>query len=390
MDRSVTEWCTDRADARPAAELNRIAGQVAGKLPAETRLPLVSVVVTAYNYEAYVGKALESVVRQTYENLECIVVDDCSTDGTLAAMESFLFEHHDSRFRLVRNESNCGQLGAQIAGFRASRGAFTVFLDADDILFPDSVEANVAAHLQCEPIAAMTCMDSATISRDGELLSVHHREIRPGLWQWLRPAGYERTITILGESVECRIIPPAVANRIAITDQPYWTTQSFMMFRSDFLKLVLSERGERSRICADYYLYCMAHAFNTTILLNRCGGAYRIHGANQFTQSSLISADQQSGDLERFAWQVGELAALSGALIRERFDEFAAVFGELQTARALIGIPRRVRPPVFRLLFGRLRLKRALFIFTVAWTSRWTGKVRRSWRRFVRVVWSGV
>jgi glycosyltransferase involved in cell wall biosynthesis len=380
---------TRDGETASSAHVDRVLGRPFRQAPAEVHLPLVSVIVTAYNYERFVRRTLESIAAQNYENFECVIVDDGSTDGTLGEVEGFLADRRDARFRLLRNDSNRGQLGAQIAGFQACHGAFTVFVDADDLLFPDCLETQVAAHLHCEPIAAMTCLDSATIDEDGALLSAHHREIRLRLWQFFRPRASQKTVEILGESLECRIIPPSVANMIVLRDQYFWTTQSFMMFRSDFLKLVLPEKTDRFRICSDYYLVRMAHAFNSTILVHRCCGAYRVHGANHYAQPLLISADQESGNPARFAWQADEAAALALQVITGRLERFAAAFGEFRTVRALIGLPRKVRPPVFRLLRRRVKFREALIVFAVAWVSRRVGRLRVSWGTFVRVIWSG-
>ena len=363
-----------------------VLGEIASRLPAEAHLPLVTVIVTAFNYERFVGQALSSVAAQSYTCFECVVVDDCSTDGTRREIERFLTGQKDPRFRLVCNEVNQGQLASQIVGVRAAHGAFIVFLDADDILFPDCLEVHVKVHLHCDPIPAMTCLDSATIGERGEVLSAHHREIRPHLAKWRRPLALGRSIDGVGE---CRVVPPSIANTIVLLDQYFWTTQSFMMFRTDFLGMILPDQTDRFRICSDYYLVRMAHAFNSTVLVKYCGGAYRIHGGNGFTSPVLVSADQESGDITKFAWQAGELRAVAAAVLAERFDRFAAVFGHFHVVRALIGLPRGIRPRVFRLLRRRLSFGQAAIHFATAWASHFVASRRASWRRLMRIVWAG-
>jgi len=384
-----SDACMRDIETTPSAKLDRLLGQLAREVPAEIHPPLVSVVVTAYNYERFVRRTLESVAGQNYENFECVIVDDCSTDGTVAEIEGFLADQRDARFRLLRSDVNRGQLGAQIVGFHACHGTFVSFVDADDVLFPDCLETHLAVHLNCEPIAAMTCLDSATIDETGTLLAAHHREIRPRLWPWFRPHMHERSIDARGERLACLVVPPSIANTIVLREQYFWTTQSFMMFRYDFLKLVLPDATERFRICSDYYLVRMAHAFNTTILVLRPGGAYRVHGANHFSSHVLVSSDQESGDPVRFTWQAHELAALAAPVIADRFEDFASVFGEFHVARALVGLPRKVRPGVFRLIRRRIDFKQAALLLAMAWASRLTARVRQSWRTFTRIVWAG-
>jgi glycosyltransferase involved in cell wall biosynthesis len=103
--------------------------------------PSVSVVIAAYNMAQYVEQAVRSVLAQTCEDLEVIVVDDGSTDGTAQVMDAFAGDH---RVRLVRQQ-NLGQPKAKNAGIRAARGAFIAFCDADDLWDPRKLERQMPA-----------------------------------------------------------------------------------------------------------------------------------------------------------------------------------------------------------------------------------------------------
>src|SRR5262245_33421419 len=140
--------------------------------------PLVSVVVTAYNYGEFVADCLRSVRAQTYDRFECIVVDDCSSDTTPAVVGTLLGEWQDARFRYVRLPKNVGQLGAQLHGFRESAGEFVVFLDADDLLFPPFIERHLHVHQDIETPVGFTSSNQWTISRDGQVLSKSHTDLR--------------------------------------------------------------------------------------------------------------------------------------------------------------------------------------------------------------------
>lgn len=100
--------------------------------------PLASVVIPCFNQRAYVEDAIESVLGQTYDNVEVVVVDDGSDDGSAEVIRN----HHDVRY--VRQE-NAGLARARNTGLEASTGAFVVFLDADDWLLPRAVELGVKA-----------------------------------------------------------------------------------------------------------------------------------------------------------------------------------------------------------------------------------------------------
>lgn len=102
----------------------------------------VSVVIPCLNGERYVAEAVESVLGQTYRDLELIVVDDGSTDSTRRICESFL---DDGRVRLVQHEENRGIAAARNAGVAASRGEYVAFLDQDDLWLPEKLGAQVVA-----------------------------------------------------------------------------------------------------------------------------------------------------------------------------------------------------------------------------------------------------
>jgi glycosyltransferase involved in cell wall biosynthesis len=104
-----------------------------------TGKPLVSVIIPAYNAEKYIGQTLQSVLDQTYGNLEVIVVNDGSKDGTEEVVRSF----GDPRIRYIP-QPNQGCSGAKNTGLLASTGDFIQYLDADDLLSRDKIEEQVS------------------------------------------------------------------------------------------------------------------------------------------------------------------------------------------------------------------------------------------------------
>lgn len=95
---------------------------------------LVTILICNHNYERYLATAIDSVLAQTYRTTEIIVIDDGSTDGSRALLETYRDRVH------VIFKSNGGQPSALNAGFRESRGAFICLLDADDRFAPTKVE----------------------------------------------------------------------------------------------------------------------------------------------------------------------------------------------------------------------------------------------------------
>jgi len=106
--------------------------------------PLVTFVTPCWNAAAYVGETIESVLAQTHPRVEQVVVDDGSTDGSPAIVERYAAAHPD-RVRLLRLDAGRGPSHARNRGVEMARGEMLFFLDADDLITPDTVERLVEA-----------------------------------------------------------------------------------------------------------------------------------------------------------------------------------------------------------------------------------------------------
>lgn len=96
--------------------------------------PLVSVLMTAYNRERYIGQAIESVVASSYPNWELIIVDDRSKDQTIPIAESYAVK--DDRIRIYINEQNLGDYPNRNKAASYARGKYLKYVDADDYMYP--------------------------------------------------------------------------------------------------------------------------------------------------------------------------------------------------------------------------------------------------------------
>ena len=113
--------------------------------------PAVSVLLTAFNRERYVGSAIESVLAQTFTDFELIVVDDCSADRTVEVIRSYL---SDPRVRLVQNERNLGDYPNRNHAATFAQGEYIKYHDSDDLMYPHCLSLMVGA-LAAEPTAAL-------------------------------------------------------------------------------------------------------------------------------------------------------------------------------------------------------------------------------------------
>src|SRR5882672_12511034 len=120
-------------------QLNPLKPAALDPLPEQ---PLVSILISNYNYGAYLGDAIESALRQTYDKLEIVICDDGSTDCSSRILERY--RSLDRRIMVVY-QANGGQSLALNAAFHKSTGDIICLLDADDVFMPDKVLQGVEA-----------------------------------------------------------------------------------------------------------------------------------------------------------------------------------------------------------------------------------------------------
>ena len=138
---------------------------------------LVSVIIPAFNAGADIRQTLNSVLAQTYQAIEVIVVDDGSSDATAAIVEEFVTR--DARIQLVR-QSNAGVGAARNAAIRKARGKYIATLDADDLWFPEKLEKQVACMEQCGNETGLVYCWSKLINEAGEPVDVSHSNTLEG------------------------------------------------------------------------------------------------------------------------------------------------------------------------------------------------------------------
>ena len=129
--------------------------------------PLVSVVIPVYNGERFISQAIDSVLCQTYKNIEIIVVDDGSTDNTLQILETY--KHLDNVTAIFHEGCvNKGVSSSRQLGVKSATGEYIAFLDADDIFMPRKTEIQVAL-LTKDPGAVLCHSAIEPICEDGTL-----------------------------------------------------------------------------------------------------------------------------------------------------------------------------------------------------------------------------
>lgn len=126
---------------------------------------LVSVIMPTYNAERFITDSIKSVIKQSYQSWELIVVDDCSTDGTARIVESF----SDVRIHYFRCDKNLGVAQARNFGIGRANGEWIAFLDSDDIWEPTKLEKQISL-IENNNSAKLVFTASAFINENGDRL----------------------------------------------------------------------------------------------------------------------------------------------------------------------------------------------------------------------------
>ena len=100
---------------------------------------LVSVCIPAYNGEKYISKTIQSILNQSYTNIEVVVVDDHSSDNTVEAVRAI----NDNRVRLICNEENLGMTGNWNKCIRESKGEYVKLIPGDDFIYEECIEKSI-------------------------------------------------------------------------------------------------------------------------------------------------------------------------------------------------------------------------------------------------------
>src|SRR5882757_911922 len=135
--------------------------------------PLVSVVCLCYNHEAFVREAIASVLSQTYANIQVIVVDDCSTDGSVAALQEATSRHPQPVQHLFLKQ-NVGNCSAFNAGLKLVAGDFVIDFSTDDVMEPDRIEKQVSFFMKQSERVGVVFTDAVYIDENGTSVKNHY------------------------------------------------------------------------------------------------------------------------------------------------------------------------------------------------------------------------
>lgn len=212
-------------------------------------LPLVTVAICTYNGERYLAATLDSVLAQTYSNMEVIIVDDGSRDGTVAIIQQYA--ERDSRIRWFARE-NAGLPASRNFAFTQAQGEWIAIIDQDDLCYPERLARQVAVAVEY-PSAGLIFCDTHHIDAEGGIIGNH-------LSSYALPNSF---------------IPRGVAAALLLTEGCYVDSEAWFIQRTAVKQL--GPLDESLRYACDYEYFIRAgfkfdFAYTSDVL-----AAWRVH-----------------------------------------------------------------------------------------------------------------
>ena len=156
--------------------------------PQAAALPVVTIVALCHNHAPFLREALDSILSQTYPELEVWLVDDASTDGSAEILREYAARN--STWHLLLLPENVGNCRAFNLAFHQSQGAFIIDFATDDVLLPERVARQVAVFQMAASAVGVVYSNAELIGEAGQLLGLHHQPAGPGKLRPLPASGW--------------------------------------------------------------------------------------------------------------------------------------------------------------------------------------------------------
>ena len=238
-------------------------------------MPKLSFVVTSYNYAQYIGECIESILSQTYKNIEIIVVDDHSQDKSVDVINTIIRNNKtDIKIKLIAHKRNKGQLASIFDGIMASSGEFIACIDSDDKVAPDYALTHIGIHL-FQPIALSIC----------ELYEI---DAKSTLHSIISPNQPQELTGKVIQDIKIKMNYLTKNNVIKILDKKahffggwWWAPTSCGVFRKEaILPFLTFDKFENWRTSPDKLMFNFLHLTGGSLKIYEPLVAYRRHGKN--------------------------------------------------------------------------------------------------------------
>jgi glycosyltransferase involved in cell wall biosynthesis len=342
---------------------------------------LVSVVIPSYNRAHIVRESIDSVLAQSYGNVEALVIDDGSVDNTREVVGTYT----DPRVRYFY-KPNGGLSSARNFGLSVAKGEYIAFLDSDDAWRPWKIAAQVEIFRRHATVG-LIWSDMSSFTDGGTILDERHLRTYYSVYNLVN---LEETCTRPGALAE--LTPDAPAD---LADCPYYVGDIFShMFIGNLVHpptaIVRRERLRKSGPfepevtglgAEDYHFYFRISELGPVAFLDAPSTLYRVHASQMSTCNALHEARGNLNVLRH--WMARHPPNLDKSVIRHRL---ATSYGWLGAEELRAGNPRAAAPHLWRSLRLELRQPRAAALLIISLLPKGTLNSLRTWKRAMRRV----
>ena len=233
--------------------------------------PKVAVIITHHNYSHFVEAAIDSVLSQTYDNFELIVIDDFSDSDHRTRLRKILAQKPG--LKAIWNTANIGQIPSFYRAVDVSDANFFCVLDPDDRYLPSFLEDMVSIHLNPYAYAGMACCD--------QLYCEHERQIT-GVYLWQKSENAFRGVDVTAQAMHTMKVYNWRDNTWP------WSSTSSMMFRKSVVSLLRPHRNLDYKGEIDSYLASGARYLGFTIIFDKPLVFRSIHQDNAFMSNFVV------------------------------------------------------------------------------------------------------
>ena len=254
--------------------------------------PLVSVNVIAYNAENYIIETLDSIVNQTYDNIELIISDDASPDRTVELCMSWL-EKHNSRFvnsELITVEENTGVTGNCNRALAASGGEYWKCIGSDDILLPDCI-AKCVAYMQAKPEVRFLFGKQITFTGNFSDGKYKKQELPFRAFFFRDSVPAKRQYKIITRLAQVGCAPASFAQTSLLREVGGFNPR-FPMNEDTPLYIHLTSVGQKLWYLDEYLVYrrihdeSIMHQVDSDAIMSKAGVRYTLGGWSDFVQEN--------------------------------------------------------------------------------------------------------
>lgn len=247
------------------------------------KFPKISIIITYYNLGGYIKDCIRSILNQTYQNFEIVVVNDYSNEENNKILNSIKNE----KVKIINLKENLGQLGAFLVGLENSDGEFICSVDADDILLPNYLKTLLCVHLNQN--AALVSCACGEINSSGEIISLNYVSNPVKIKQ--DKINYSDIEKIFNDKEDFEL------EHLSIKKLPFgmwgWTPMTSGMFRRTSLNILKYYPDIKYwKIGADKVIFSFLHLIGGSINISAVCFLYRHHEKNS-TQNALTYGNKR-------------------------------------------------------------------------------------------------